>query len=226
MKLLWNQIIEGHIDCGSQLWQPQQSSSMQRIENLLKTYSKRIPEIREENYWKRLLLLKMNSQQRRMERYRILYVWKAFEGIVPDCGIKVRNNQESRFGRSCELPKISNKATQHVISLREQSFQVHGPRLFNSLPKSLRNITKCEIKHFKEKLDQFLTHIPDQPLIGELIPPPISQITGKHSNSLIDQIWDFLLKTRGAGEMMNWKYQSIFWWRQSLDLVYLFTKLP
>ena len=203
MKLLWNQIIQGHIDYGSQLWQPQQSSSMQRIENLLKTYSKRIPEIREENYWKRLLLLKMNSQQRRMERYRILYVWKALEGIVPDCGIKVRNNQESRFGRSCELPKISNKATQHVISLREQSFQVHGPRLFNSLPKSLRNITKCEIKHFKEKLDQFLTHIPDQPLIGDLIPPPISQITGKHSNSLIDQIRDFLLRTRGAGEMEN-----------------------
>ena len=47
------------------------------------------------------------------------------------------------------------------------------------------------------------THIPDQPLIGDLIPTPISQITGKHSNSLIDQIRDFQLRTRGAGEMEN-----------------------
>jgi hypothetical protein len=88
MKLLWNQIIQGHIDYGSQLWQPQQSSSLKRIENLLRSFSKSIPDIRNENYWKRLEVLKMNSQQRRMECYRIIYTCKALENIVPDCGIK------------------------------------------------------------------------------------------------------------------------------------------
>ena len=67
MKLLWNQVSQGHIDYGSQLWQPQQSSNLLRIENLLRNFSKRIPEIRQENYWMRLSLLKMNSKQRRME---------------------------------------------------------------------------------------------------------------------------------------------------------------
>ena len=37
----------------------------------------------------------------------------------------------------------------------------------------------------------FLTQIPDQSLVGNLIPTPISQITEKHSNSLIDQIHNF-----------------------------------
>ena len=85
MKLLWDQVIQGHIDYGSQLWQPQQSSNLLRIENLLRNFSKRFPEIRQENYWMRLSLLKMNSEQRRMERYRIIYTWKAVEGIVPEC---------------------------------------------------------------------------------------------------------------------------------------------
>ena len=59
---------------------------------------------------------------------------------------------------------------------------------FNSLPKSIRNITKCSINKFKEPLDLFLKNIPDQPLIGDLIPTPMNQSTGRHSNSLIDQI--------------------------------------
>ena len=149
----------------------------------------------------RLSLLKMNSEQRRMERYRIIYTWKAVESIVPECGIKVKSNHDSRFGRSCELPRIARKASQRVISIREQSFQVHGPRLFNSLPKSIRNLTNCTVDQFKARLDKFLTCIPDQPLVGELIPPPISQITGRHSNSLIDQIRDFQQRTRGAGQL-------------------------
>ena len=196
-------VVQGHIDYGSQLWQPQQSIDLQRIEKLFKTYSKRIPEIQNETYWKRLSLLKMYSQQRRMERYRILYTWKAIENLVPDCGITIRSSKESRLGQMCEIPKISKKATHRVKTLREQSFQVHGPRLFNSLPKDIRNITGCKISVFKDKLDNFLTQIPDQPMIGNLVPTPINQDTGRHSNSLIEQIRDFQLRTRRTGQHMG-----------------------
>ena len=122
MKLLWKQLVQGHIDYGSQLWQPQQSTNLQRIEKLFKTYSKKIPEIRNENYWERLVILKMNSQQRRLERYRILYTWKALEGLVPECGIINRNSQDSRLGRVCEIPQISNRATHRVKTLRERTW--------------------------------------------------------------------------------------------------------
>ena len=184
---MWKQLDQGHIDYGSQLWHPLQSVNLQKIE----TFTKRIPQVKEENYWMRLCSLKMNSQQRRLERYRIIYTWKALEGIVPECGVKEKNQSESRTGRTCMIPKISNLATQRTKTLREQSFQVHGPGLFNSLPKSIRNITKCSINKFKEPLDLFLKNIPDQPLIGDLIPTPMNQSTGRHSNSLIDQIREY-----------------------------------
>ena len=72
MKQMWKSLIQGHIDYCSQLWQPLQSGELQRIENLQKIYTKKIPQVRELNYWERLKVLKMNSQQRRFERYRIL----------------------------------------------------------------------------------------------------------------------------------------------------------
>ena len=122
MKLLWKQLVQGHIDYGSQLWQPQQSIDLQRIEKLFKTYSKRIPEIQNETYWKRLSLLKMYSQQRRMERYRILYTWKAIENLVPDCGITIRSSKESRLGQMCEIPKISKKSNTQSEDIKRTIF--------------------------------------------------------------------------------------------------------
>ena len=198
MRQMWNQLVQGHVDYCSQLWQPLESSELQRIENLLKTFSKKIPSIRNENYWVRLKLLKMNSQQRRLERYRIIYTWKALEGLVPDCGIRTKNNPESRNGRECEVPSIVKKSSARVKSLREKSLQVHGPKLFNCLPKSIRNITKCDVDTFKEKLDLYISVIPDQPAIGGLIPATTNQHTLKPSNSLIDQVREHQ-RRRGPG---------------------------
>ena len=87
MKQMWKSLVQGHIDYCSQLWQPLQSGDLQRIENLQKVYTKRIPQVRELNYWERLKELKMNSQQRRLERYRIIYTWKVLEDLVPNCGM-------------------------------------------------------------------------------------------------------------------------------------------
>ena len=100
-------------------------------------------------YWQRLKMLKMYSQQRRMERYRVLYVWKILQGISPNCGLEMTYNE--RRGREVKIPPIKSKGT--VQSLRESSFQVMGPRLFNSLPKSLRNLQKGSIEDFKIMLD-------------------------------------------------------------------------
>ena len=88
---------------------PQQSIELQRIEKLFKTYSKRIPEIHNETYWKRLSLLKMNSQQRRMERYRILYTWKAIENVVPYCGITIRSSKDSNLDVHVKFQKYQKK---------------------------------------------------------------------------------------------------------------------
>ena len=182
MKFMWKSLIQGHIDYCSQLYFPDQSSSLQDIENLFKTYTKKIPEISHLNYWCRLKELKMFSQQRRAERYRIIYTWKVLEGLVPNCGIEVHESQ--RRGRECVVP--ASKGRMAVQTLRQQSFQVAGPKLFNSPPAYLRNMKKSS--NFKEKLDLFLATLPDQPLIGDLIPNICNQVTAKPSNSLVDVI--------------------------------------
>ena len=128
----------------------------------------------------------MNSEQRRMERYQILYTWKIIEGFSPNCGVSW-SQVEERNGRRCAVP-ATNKGKASVQSMRNQSFQVAKPRLFNCLPKYLRNTRNCSIEDFKEKLDAFLTRVPDEPKAGGLTPGASNQISGKQTNSLIYQV--------------------------------------
>ena len=128
----------------------------------------------------------MRSQQRRFERYRILYTWKVLKGRVPNCGISTFKCD--RKGRLCTIPNISKNAKKSVQNLREDSFQVNGPQLFNSIPAEIRNMTQCHIDDFKFKLDHFLNTIPDEPKVPTLTPSASNMITANPSNSLVDQI--------------------------------------
>ena len=59
-----------------------------------------------------------------------------------------------RRGRETKIPQLKGKKA--VRTMREQSFLVNGPRLLNSIPKQIRNMTKVSVKKFKEHLDKFL----------------------------------------------------------------------
>ena len=112
MKTMWKTLVQPHIDYCSQLWMPVKTGDIEKIESLQKQFTKRIPEVRHLSYWDRLRKLKMLSQERRMERYRIIYTWKILEGKSPNCGILSKNNE--RLGRMCDIPQIkvkSRKAT-------------------------------------------------------------------------------------------------------------------
>ena len=71
---------------------------------------------------------------RLLHYYAIIYVWKILEGFVPNCGIETITNE--RLGRFCKLPPLKKCPTK-VSKLRENSFQIKGPQLFNSLPKEI-----------------------------------------------------------------------------------------
>ena len=64
----------------------------------------------------------------------------------------------------CVIPATSRTALKSLTTHREGSFCINGPRLFNCLPKQIRDLTGVELSKFKEKLDEFLTNIPDEPL--------------------------------------------------------------
>ena len=58
-------------------------------------------------YWERMKYLKMNSQQRRLERYRIIYMWKILEGKVPNCGVEIKTSYQK--GRETIVPQLKPK---------------------------------------------------------------------------------------------------------------------
>ena len=125
----------------------------------------------------------MYSQERRMERYRIIYIWKILKGLVPNCGVKLSLDNE-RLGRKVVIPSLKRNGRKAIQTLREQCFQINGARLFNCMPKQLRNINTCQ-EDFKEALDKYLSSVPDQPRIGSLIPQATDQLTGRQCNSLL-----------------------------------------
>ena len=183
LKHLWKTLVLCHIDYCSQLYMPGQGLGMLAIEKLFYNYSRLIPEVREDDYWTRLQKLKMLSQERRMERYRIIYIWKILEDLAPNCGVHLTVANE-RLGRKVKIPSLIPGGRQAIQSMREQSFQIHGARLFNCLPKKIRNIRIYQ-EDFKEALDRYIEKIPDQPRMNTLVPTATHRVTGKQSNSLI-----------------------------------------
>ena len=185
MKTLYKTLIVPHVDYCSQLWMPIQATQILNREKLQEDFLNRIPALREINYLQQQKQLKMISLQRRLERYRVLYVWKILEGIAPNCGINVKI-EGGRLGRMCSIPSISTHAKSSVKSMREQTFQVNGPKLFNSLPVKLRNMTKCSLEDFKVALDNYLAKVPDEPSVSGLTPGGCTP-EARASNSLLDQ---------------------------------------
>ena len=66
-------------------------------------------------------------------------------------------------------------------SLQENAITVFGPRLYNSLPKYLRDIESVTAEKIKFELDKFLDTIPDQPKMP-------NYVTASGSNSILDQL--------------------------------------
>ena len=183
MKTLLKTLILPHIDYCSQLYCPTRPADIQKLEKLQKDFLKRIPALRQQSYWQQLETFQLYSIQRRLERYRIIYVWKALELYVPSCGVKVTHTQETRLGRRCAATEGRGKEARASF---DQTFQFHGPRLYNALPRELRNLTGCGTDFFKEKLDQYLAGIADEPAFPGFIPTGITE-NGAPSNSLIYQ---------------------------------------
>ena len=168
MLTTWKSLVLPILDYCSQLWSPQKRGEIQQIEEIQKSFTRKIWMTNGKgNYWNRLRSLHLYSLERRRERYRIIYTWKILEGMVPNLTSersRINPTTSLRHGRKCVIPPIPKHATSGVKSLREGSFCVQGARLFNALPKEIREITNVEVSEFKMKLDEFLGTIPDEPL--------------------------------------------------------------
>ena len=105
----------------------------------------------------------------------------------------------NKYETNCKIPKLNTKSSAAVRTMKDQTFQVHGPQLFNCLPASIRNMTKCPLEDFKLKLDKFLEKVPDEPSVSGLTPAACTA-EAVASNSILDQVRRVPgLRKRGPG---------------------------
>ncbi len=122
----------------------------------------------------------MYSMERRRERYIIIYVWKIIKDMVPNLENEdqIRTIYNIRRGKLCAIPRLVRTLTS-LQTLKESSLAVRGPRLYNCLPRQLREHAGT-LPTFKFGLNKYLRKIPDRPSL-----PHYYQTT--EGNSLLQQ---------------------------------------
>ena len=163
MKAIWQSLIQPKIDYCSQLWSPGDQDSISKLESIQRHFTSRIKDMEGLSYWERLSALQLYSQERRRERYMVLFLWKLSQGMVD--GYKVDFSYSPRRGRLATPHYTGAKVPAMVRKAREASLASEGAKIFNLLPAYIRNINSDNVETFKNELDSFLRLVPDQPTI-------------------------------------------------------------
>ena len=176
MKTLYKSLVRSHVEYCCPLWTGLSLQQLRDLEAIQRTFSNKIicpPSIT--NYWERLQFLNLMSLQRRRERYTILHIWKIVNQFVSnDLNIDFYDNR--RLGIMAHVPPIMTNGNTKAKTLYDHSFAVVGPRLWNLVPKKVKDATS--LFAFKSHLDEFLKTIPDR--------PPVHGYTCQNNNSILE----------------------------------------
>ena len=201
MRTLWRTLVQPHQDYASQLWAPVGlQGDLQLQEAPLRAFTRRVQGLTDLPYWERLARMNLLSTERRQERYRIIYTWKALKGLVPPCGISLAPVTNTRSGLLALVPSLSGTRAA-VQSLRDRHLTVEGPRLFNTIPVALRDLS-LSLDSFKSGLDTWISACPDCPAtVGRH--HPATDLWGSPSNSI--KAW---VRTLGPNPGSKWTISS------------------
>ena len=181
MLTLLKSLVLPIIDYCSIVWSPHTQQDIASIESVQRNYTSKLEGMAELNYYNRLKRLKLYSSERRRDRYHILYIFKVIHGKVPNPGISFK--WSPRRGKVLTYPSVRSQSSK-AATLLHHSFTRRAPRIFNSLPQSLRNLpanTSADV--IKSNLDRFLQSVPDEPRISGHFPT-----NSASSNRVEDQI--------------------------------------
>ena len=110
MITLYRSVVVPILEYCCQLWSPCKTGEIIKIESIQRSFTSRISNIGNLNYWDRLSALSLNFLQRRRDRYMAIYVWKIGMGLVPNFAgeeFKIKFvGERSRVGKRCPLPSL------------------------------------------------------------------------------------------------------------------------
>merc|ERR1712121_614112 len=163
MITIWNSLVRPCLDYCSPVWSPRPSNlhEIDLLEQTQRSFTRQIEGMEGLDYAQRLEKLHMNSVQRRNERYKIIHMYKIKEKLVPN----ISNNNKHRLtfgmkgrrGCICDRPVFPPRS--RARKARDNSFACTAYNQWNSLPKSIRNISG-DVISFKSKLDRALAFYP------------------------------------------------------------------
>ena len=102
MTTIWKTIIQPRLDYCSQLWSPDDQLSINSLEAVQHHFLAKVTGMESLNHWERLKKLNLYSQERRRERYTMIFVWKISQGLV--AGYDLHFTHCARKGRMA-IPK-------------------------------------------------------------------------------------------------------------------------
>ena len=176
MKTLYKSLVRSLLEYCCPLWIGISLQDLRILESVQRSFSSKItcpPSVT--NYWERLEYLQLMSLQRRRERYAILHVWKIFNKLTSN-DLNMNFNVNRRYGIMAQVPPINTHSSQKSRTLYDNSFAVLGPRLWNTVPKGVKEC--ASLLTFKFQLDDFLKTIPDR--------PPVPGYICQNNNSILD----------------------------------------
>ena len=145
------------LDYCSQLWSPADQTSINKLEAVQRHMVNRIKDSKlvNLNYWEKLQQLRLYSQERRRERYMLIFLWNISQGMV--FGFTLEFSSDGRRGRTIVPKTVVKSAPAAVRRAREMTLGVRGAQLFNLLPANIRNMNTDHVDTFKNHLDVFLS---------------------------------------------------------------------
>ena len=120
MITIFRSLVQPHLDYCSQLWCPTTQGPINRIEAVQKSLISRIkdPHLQGLSYWQKLMALGTYSQERRRERYRIIFIWKVSQGLVSGYDITFTPTG-SQTGRKAVPAQVCRSSPASVRQARE-----------------------------------------------------------------------------------------------------------
>ena len=118
------------LDYCSQLWPPHKRGDIQLLKGIQRAYTKQIRGMRDLSYWDRLRELGLYPQQRRRDRYRVIYMWKILERQLPNpAPLALLPYTTERIGRKCSRKILPTRAPERIRTLLASSLTYEGSRL-------------------------------------------------------------------------------------------------